>query len=116
MWGKRIAIQFYTFESTSSKKTSTITIFDLWRTWKRRWFGKNHVTKHVHDNKFVGAQVYVEEALLIITTSTIDKDNGVHRLGRRKRRTCRWGERGGRNNDIACKSSNTSHTNTKTSC
>jgi hypothetical protein len=49
---------------------------------------KNHATKHVHNNKFARAQVYVEETLLIITTSTIDKDNGVHRLGRRKKRTC----------------------------
>ncbi len=115
MWGKKIAIQFYAFESTSSKKTSTITIFDLWRTWKWRWFGNNHATKHVHNNKFVRAQVYVEEVLLIIT-STIDKNNGVHRLRRTKRRTCGWRAKGGRNNDIARKSFNTSHTNTKTSC
>ncbi len=30
--------------------------------------------------------MYVEETLLIITKSTIDKDNGVHRLGRRKKK------------------------------
>ncbi len=31
------------------------------------------------------SQVYVKEALLITTTSNIDKDNGAHRLGRKRR-------------------------------
>ncbi len=114
MQGKRIAIQCYAFESTSSKKTSTIAIFDLRWTWRRRWFGKNHTIKHVHNNKFARAQVYVEDTLLI-TTSTTKKDIGVHRFGRRWKRTYGWRTRGGRNDDLTCKSSDISHTNTKTS-